>query len=1015
MALTFSLGYKPLPPDPGFVLPDEWVSKYLKSTENPVSPIIEFKHTTRRALAWVDMEDSTQAQIEKSPPLLLLNQEQDEDGEPITTFAGREWYWNNQIRKVAIEQGLDKHVPQVLYLVRPETAYISCLHFLARELGGIEKFKDQREFIIHNSGLQTLMVRFWARVQETHWSGGFSPGIGEQERLLLILALIECFQQSPRVQGITPPFPAPCPYVPLELLHGAGIYLPSVQYGTWLPTSSATDQLKEMQKRANFPGLPSHLGSYVECYACNTNSLNPDEMTRTKHQCTPSDKLKCNSCGLGFENHADFKVHCLTFCKQGPLSQSKCACCNTPGPECLCTSHWKRTYNLVNTIMAKGLVPQVAGVAETLIDANIYLGIDLVETPVVAGTSPPTPVQLKSAIWEKSLRFPQWVHKNGHGWLVVPGWDNPCPLGNLQEMLDQRMGKQRISWPFGEKQGRTPSKEPPKGTPMSDLMDKHIGPGGITVESSKAEDIETLEDKITRTSEKLIDPKKAKILSKAMKLTIPDLWQEIQNLKDLQNDIAIHLSMQEDKHKKNRREKLKFRSPSPGGSQHSQDSPKLSPHRSRKPFVFGAFEIPHPRNQSKSPGRRTSSRSPGARTGTSVRGSSKTHTLAMDLQKATSVLNSARVDPKGTSYRRKYGDLKSAINKADQHLRYDPENNVDSAYAEDLEDLIEVAEELLDRVDEKSDEITANQEESRRKEAQIAKCLPRSQPQKWDGSVNDFIRFKNSAKVLMDNIPNPRLALNAIIESISDNRLRRRLSRYATPEEALTSLELEYGNPELSGPKIINDMKALTRATGVESESSLILKIKELHVALNEIKQEHLLGRNELYNLCHKFREHQGEELLGRLYTEEPDNLREVFFDQLEKLYTKNTIWSRTDLERSKKPRETFEDHSSIRKIGTESQNLECTFCGGNHFNHQCNDIDEVDLNQIQELQLCPHCLGNKHDEGCPHIKKATFLCKECKLHYKLKKLHVNCKRQDISNPGPPQEESRVLDEQAQE
>ena len=56
----------------------------------------------------------------------------------------------------------------------------------------------------------------------------------------------------------------------------------------------------------------------------------------------------------------------------------------------------------------------------------------------------------------------------------------------------------------------------------------------------------------------------------------------------------------------------------------------------------------------------------------------------------------------------------------------------------------------------------------------------------------------------------------------------------------VTSLELEYGNPELSGPKIINDMKALTRATGVESESSLILKIKELHVALKEIRQEHL-------------------------------------------------------------------------------------------------------------------------------------------------------------------------------
>ena len=117
MALTFYQGYQPIPPDPEFVLPEEWVSKYLKSTETQCNLIIQYKHTSRQALALVDMKDSTQAEIDKSPPLLLLNKEQDENGEPITTFAGREFYWNNQIRKVAIEHGLDKHVPQILYLV----------------------------------------------------------------------------------------------------------------------------------------------------------------------------------------------------------------------------------------------------------------------------------------------------------------------------------------------------------------------------------------------------------------------------------------------------------------------------------------------------------------------------------------------------------------------------------------------------------------------------------------------------------------------------------------------------------------------------------------------------------------------------------------------------------------------------------------------------------------------------------------------------------------------------------
>ena len=1010
MALTYSQGYKPLPTDSGFVLPEEWVTKYLKSTENPVSPIIEYKHSTRKALAWVDMEGSIQAEIEKSPPLLLLDKGQDEDGEPISTFAGREFYWNNQIRKVAIEQGLDKHVPQVLYLVRPETAYISCLHFLARELGGIENLKQQRQFIINNSGLQTLMVGFWTRVQETHWSGGFSPSIGEQERLLLILALIECFRQTPvkrRDDAEKLDLQVPCPHLPLDLLHGAGIYLPSLEYSGWLPTNSATDQLKEMQKRSNFPGLPGPLGSYVDCYVCSTNSMNPNEMA--KHQCMQNKEVGCPSCGMVLPTPYEYKIHALTFCKQGPLAQSKCACCNTPGPECLCTLHWKRTYSLVGKITQKGLVPEGTAGAATLIEARTYLGVDLVENPVAADPILPTPFQLKSSLWDiKSLRFPKWVQKNGQGCLVIPGWDNPCNLASLQEILNKRMGKPRISWPIATT--LTPLKELPQGTPLRELMDKHIGPGGITVESSKAEDIEVLEDKITRTSEKLIDPQKAKILSKAMKMTIPDLWQEVKNLKDLQDDIAIHLSLQDEKPKNDRRERLTFRSPSPhGGSQISQESPQQSPDPIRRPFVFGDFNISHPsRNRSKSPGRRTSSRSPGARTGTSVRGSSKTHTIAMDLQKAASVLKSAKVDPKGTSYRRKYGDLKSAIHKADQHLRYDPENSVDPAYAEHLEDLVEAAENLLDKVDEKSDEITTNQEETRRKEeetrrkeAQIARCLPRSQPQKWDGSVNDFIRFKTSAKVLMENIPNPRLALNAIIESISDNRLRKRLSRYATPEEALTSLELEYGNPELSGPKIINDMKALAQATGVESESSLILKLKELHVALKEIKQEHLLGRNELYNLCHKLEKYEGRALLYKLKKEEPDKLREVFFHELEELYTANTIWSRTNAEKETRPRErpqerTRESLWDKPRHKTTNRRLTafpkyCMLCQKEgHFNHMCFTLKHLTPAEVRKKDVCPLCLY-RHTGICGEGTE-RFLCPVCKLgHRGLTKMHSRC------------------------
>ena len=1027
MALTsLTSGRKSHTPQPGVVFSEEWCSRVFKGvwgkdSGDPTSLTFDYRHTNRRAIAFVDMEDSTRAAASTAKVPGLIHWEKNDDGEIIYTFAGREYYWNNQLRRQALEQGLEKFVPQVLYLVRPETAYISCLHFLARELGGIDGIKNQREFIFRHSDLQTLMQPFWTRVQETYWSGGFSPGIGEEDRLLLILALLECYMAGSAGGETTPR-----PHLPLPLLHAAGIFLPSIEYPDWVPTPHAMEELKEFQKRANHPGLPNPLGSYVECYACGTSPL-PSE----KHQCIPVENLACTPCGLKFPSREEYHNHVLTFCKRGPLSQSKCACCGAPGPECLCTVHWKRTHDLALNILegkveqARELISGGPDLLATLIEAKTYLGMNLIPNPVPAVTNPAAPFQLKESAW--TLRLPECAEKDGQLMLLLPHLDDPCPRGTLDDLLVKKLNRPRISWSVKADSEEEP--EPNKqygGMAMQALREYHIGSGNIDLEKADDETFHKLDEKISRTSEKLADPKQAKVLASALKKTNAELHQDLQHLKDLQGEIATKLcqqSMQRD-----RKEKLHFRLPissppdtfgitrtsSPVHSISPVTSPRSSPilggRRSPQQYaqLVGGPRVPSRspgrRNTSQSPGRRKSSRSPGARTATSVRGSSKTHTIAMDLEKATSVLRAARVDPKGTSYRRKYGDLKGAISKADHHLRYDRLTDVDPAYSEGLEDLIEAAEDLLDRVDEESDQISADQDEERRREAQIAKCLPRSQPQKWDGSVNDFIRFKTSAKVLMEHIPNPRLALNAIIESISDPRLKKRLARYTTPREALSSLELEYGNPELSGPRIINDMKSLSKATGVESESSLILKIKELHVALKEIKQEHLLGRNELYNLCHKFRDHQGEELLDRLYTEEPDKLRDVFFQQLEKLYTKNTIWSRTNVEKEPKSR-----HQHVpRRPGTGhlrvamEKPLNCMICKQEHRNYFCPRLQHITVAEIKRKGMCPCCLGASHSGSC--VK--DFSCPKCKLsNYKIVRAHQRCnpKPANPSSPtGPP-------------
>ena len=255
------------------------------------------------------------------------------------------------------------------------------------------------------------------------------------------------------------------------------------------------------------------------------------------------------------------------------------------------------------------------------------------------------------------------------------------------------------------------------------------------------------------------------------------------------------------------------------------------------------------------------SKSPGARTGTSVRGSSKTHTLCMELERAMNCLSRVKVDPKATSYKRLYGDLRECKKLSDKHLNHDDSEELDVSYTEDLTDLVLAAEEFLNDIDEEGDKIEA----AREKQRQISRCLPKTQPQKWDGTINDFMRFKAGAQTLIDNIPDSRMALNAILDTIADPKLRRSLTKYKTPEEALKSLELQFGNPELSGPKIVNDLKGLPRATSTETESALILKIKEHYTSLTEINQQRLLGRNELLNLCHKFEKEQGKVLLRTL------------------------------------------------------------------------------------------------------------------------------------------------------
>ena len=114
-----------------------------------------------------------------------------------------------------------------------------------------------------------------------------------------------------------------------------------------------------------------------------------------------------------------------------------------------------------------------------------------------------------------------------------------------------------------------------------------------------------------------------------------------------------------------------------------------------------------------------------------MRGSSKTHTIYLGLQRAMTLLSNEDVDPEASSFKRVYSELKNCMQQVDKHLRYDPTTEVDSAYSDMLEEQFLEAENLLHDIDAKGDVIT----KERKKQEQIMRCLPRSAPQKWDGSL----------------------------------------------------------------------------------------------------------------------------------------------------------------------------------------------------------------------------------------------------------------------------------------
>ena len=1048
---------------------EEWVHQVQEDTDL----VVTYAHTTRRTPVIIDtLRSKRDTERGKNNAKLLA---------PVKNggfkFLGKELQWSNQLRLTVIANGIHMYIPQVLYLVRPETAFTGCLHYLAQHLGGAEGYIAQRSFIFQNPGITTLMKKFWSKVQEVAWSGGFAPSISEEERALLILALVEAFSITQIQDAHTRPSDKAkdglylVPHVKAAWLENVGMYFPSLVDPVRRdapttddePTAEAVKIITDsQQKRQNLPGVPTDIAAYLTCYICSRDFETPAEAREHKRQnCTGP--VNCDACGLSFERASDYQLHAVTFCRQGPLTQSKCPTCSTPGPRCLCQVHWARTYALAARLfdgshgrgewLTQGTShPNTMNdcvVATNLMLAKVYHNVPLIPDAQPSAACASSPFPLNPTLWDpKEVRLPLRDPDQEDISLKI-SQEESVPLKVIAKTNTEEM-----EWIYIDP--NVDSKTPMKSTAKEEgtlrkkaQFIKYLDSGALVADefTTKA-DLNQITEKIAATEERLADPDTQELLILSLGLSEDEVRNKLQDLRDLRSAMASallkrtplkglgksthHSSTGSNLDKKATSPVSKPRHhqearhpPTPSPRQSLQPSPVQSPPLNRNTFMENITRMSRDMRRridfKDTPGHRgrsgSSSKSPGARTGTSVRGSSKTHTLCMELERAMNLLRREEVDPKATSYKRLYNDLRECQKRSDKHLNHDDSKDLDTSYTEDLVELVGAAEEFLKNIDKKGDEVEAARESSRDRQRQISRCLPKTQPQKWDATINDFMRFKKGAQTLMDNIPDSQMALNAILDTISDPKLRKSLAKYKTPEEALKSLELQFGNPELSGPKIINDLKSLPKATTIESESALILKIKEHYTSLTEINQQRLLGRNELLNLCHKFKEEQGRILLRTLLSitgEEAlqlEELRKVFFEKLNNQYTENTIWSRTDLEKDKRPEEPRRDHkdtgknpdryTNIRRSATEHGGERvCKICNGNHHNGHCDQVAKMDLDQVKKLQLCPHCLEDRHDEECPRIKW-NFVCNQCKLNKNLKKLHINCRNKGITLPEP--------------
>ena len=420
---------------------------------------------------------------------------------------------------------------------------------------------------------------------------------------------------------------------------------------------------------------------------------------------------------------------------------------------------------------------------------------------------------------------------------------------------------------------------------------------------------------------------------------------------------------------------------------------------------------------------------PPSATASQWRGEDKTHSIALQLQRARQQLNAMTADPESTSYKEQRKNVREMLLSAQKHLTND--TDISQSYEEYL-----ISEMDQTEVDcrAKDDELDIAQRARKKIEddkKDLLATLPRGLGAKFSGTAAEYPGFRHYFVEINQSVNGPLAVshMTALIDSSTKEgkKLAKRLKIYKNGDELIADLDRDFGHSFLNCQNILNKMNQLARASTESQELDIIVQFRQAKRSLDlNADHEKLLNVPQLIQWADLLLPGTCKELMKIIQEKgfgEDGSATEKYFAHLEQVYERNSVLTRNREARmpvvepkKKKPYERGlgSEEASQRAYGLEDQGEGgCkSLCktGKSHAPHVCPLLKDgkVYLKQVQKAGLCTCCVAKtgKCIKGQFKRKDGVMVdltCRQCKRNKRIN-CHQNCSGQGQTNRRTPQQ-----------